>query len=219
MKRAIAELITVCLMFVAVILIVLNSVHDRRNAEKRANAIEAKLDALASRTDADNADITKRLDAMDADIETLDNGSKEREKQINGIIQDMQDKIKKQVDYLDKKIEEVREAKEQKRQEQIKAGLVAPDTTDGEYLGTYELTAYIETGNPCADGVYPTINHTVACNDPNLWHKWIYIEGYGTYYVHDRGGMPTYNIIDVYVGDYGTAVQFGRRTANVYIVG
>ena len=88
----------------------------------------------------------------------------------------------------------------------------------GTYLGCYELTAYMWTGNPCADGVYPECGYTVACNDPSLWHRWIYIEGYGNYYVHDVGGMPSYNIIDVYLGDYDSCVQFGRRSANVYLI-
>lgn len=84
------------------------------------------------------------------------------------------------------------------------------------YIGEYELTAYIATGNPCADGVYPEVGYTVASNDPNLWHKWIEIEGYGTYYVHDTGGMSN-NVIDIFVGSYDEAIQFGRRSANVYI--
>jgi 3D (Asp-Asp-Asp) domain-containing protein len=80
------------------------------------------------------------------------------------------------------------------------------------------LTAYIATGNPCADGVYPQVGYTVASNDPNLWHRWIRIEGYGDYYVHDTGGMAS-NVIDIFVGSYDEAIQFGRRTADVYIIG
>lgn len=85
------------------------------------------------------------------------------------------------------------------------------------YIGEYELTAYVATGNPCADGVYPEIGYTVACNDPALWHKWIYIEGYGNYYVHDTGGMSS-NVIDIFVGSYDEAIQFGRRSADVYMI-
>lgn len=85
------------------------------------------------------------------------------------------------------------------------------------YMGEYELTAYIATGNPCADGVYPQVNYTVASNDPSLWHKWIRIEGYGDYYVHDTGGMAT-NVIDIFMGSYDEAIQFGRRKAEVYII-
>lgn len=85
------------------------------------------------------------------------------------------------------------------------------------YMGNYELTAYIATGNPCADGVYPQAGYTVASNDPNLWHKWIRIEGYGDYYVHDTGGMSS-NVIDIFVSSYDEAIQFGRRSAEVYII-
>ena len=85
------------------------------------------------------------------------------------------------------------------------------------YAGTYELTAYIETGNPCADGVYPTVGYTAASNDPALWHKKIMIKGYGEYYVHDTGGMSI-NVIDLFFGSYDEAIQFGRREAEVYIL-
>lgn len=85
------------------------------------------------------------------------------------------------------------------------------------YLGVYTLTAYCATGNPCADGVFPSENHTIACNDPMLWHRWVMIEGYGSYYCHDVGGMPTNTIIDVFVGSYDEAIQFGVREAKVYL--
>lgn len=86
-----------------------------------------------------------------------------------------------------------------------------------EYVGEYELTAYIATGKPCADGKYPRAGVTVASNDENLWHKCVYIEGYGVFYVHDRGGMSN-NVIDVFVDSYDEAIQFGRRTAEVYVI-
>ena len=85
------------------------------------------------------------------------------------------------------------------------------------FYANMELTAYIETGNCCADGVYPEVGYTAACNDPALWHRWVYIDGVGTRYIHDTGGMG-YGVIDVYVGDYNSAIQFGRQTANVYLM-
>ena len=88
---------------------------------------------------------------------------------------------------------------------------------EGNYVGTFELTAYCATGNPCADGVYPSVGYTVACNDSRLWHHWVNIEGYGMYYVHDTGGMSN-NVIDIFMGSYDECIQFGRRSANVYIV-
>lgn len=105
-------------------------------------------------------------------------------------------------------IERQKEYEKQKEQEEREKQTI--------YMGKYELTAYIATGNPCADGVYPEVGHTVASNDPALWHKWIEIEDYGTYYVHDTGGMAT-NVIDIFVGSYDEAIQFGRRSANVYV--
>ena len=92
------------------------------------------------------------------------------------------------------------------------------EETSMEYAGRYELTAYIETGNPCADGEYPQVGHTAACNDPALWHKWVHIEGYGDYYIHDTGGMAS-NVIDIYMGSYEEAIEFGRREADIYIIG
>lgn len=112
------------------------------------------------------------------------------------------------------KAEEIRIRETAKVQELIDKDAERPKKIS---VGAYELTAYIATGNPCADGVYPEVGHTAACNDPELWHKWIEIEGYGTYYVHDTGGMAS-NVIDIFMGSYDEAIQFGRRTAEVYII-
>lgn len=94
---------------------------------------------------------------------------------------------------------------------------VTEEVISQEYVGDFELTAYTWTGSPCADGEYPRASHTVACNDPALWHEWIYIEGIGTYYVHDTGGMSS-NVIDIYMDDYDSCINFGRQYAKVYIV-
>lgn len=83
-------------------------------------------------------------------------------------------------------------------------------------IGVYELTAYEWTGNPCANGNYPTTCYTVACNSLALGTR-IYIEGYGEYVVEDRGGMAD-NVIDIYYGDVDACYQFGRRSAQVYII-
>lgn len=113
--------------------------------------------------------------------------------------------IKKEADSA-ARVEKIRK-ENKKKKEAAKKTLV----------GEYQLTAYIATGCPCADGSYPQVGHTVACNNPQLWHKWIEIEGYGTYYVHDTGGMSS-NVIDIFCSSYGEAINFGRRSANVYIL-
>ena len=85
------------------------------------------------------------------------------------------------------------------------------------YYSTKELTAYTATGNACADGVYPSAGYSAASNDPNLWHKWVHIEGYGDFYIHDTGGMST-NVIDIYMNTRSECIQFGRKKGvSVYV--
>lgn len=120
---------------------------------------------------------------------------------INEMMEDVQEIM------LEKEVNESDLHKEEQTKEEIK----------GEYVGVYELTAYEETGNNCADGVYPQVGYTAACNDSSLWHKWVYIEGVGERYIHDTGGMAR-NVIDIYMGDYSTCIQFGRRSAKVYLI-
>ena len=85
-----------------------------------------------------------------------------------------------------------------------------------DYLGHYKLTAYEWTGSPCANGNYPTEEYTCACNFLPLGTV-LYIDGYGTYVVEDRGGMGN-SIIDLYLGDPYTCEEFGVQDADIYIV-
>lgn len=84
------------------------------------------------------------------------------------------------------------------------------------YLGDYQLTAYEWTGNPCANGNYPTEGYTIASNTLPIGTR-VYIEGIGERTVEDTGGMSG-NTIDIYMGDPGTCVQFGRQSGAVYII-
>lgn len=93
----------------------------------------------------------------------------------------------------------------------------AENTPEGmTYLGDYQLTAYEWTGNPCANGNYPTEGLTIASNTLPLGTR-VYIEGIGERTVEDTGGMPG-NVIDIYMGDPSTCVQFGRQSGAVYII-
>ena len=93
----------------------------------------------------------------------------------------------------------------------------AENTPEGmTYLGDYQLTAYEWTGNPCANGNYPTEGLTIASNTLPIGTR-VYIEGIGERTVEDTGGMPG-NVIDIYMGDPGTCVQFGRQSGAVYII-
>lgn len=87
-----------------------------------------------------------------------------------------------------------------------------------EYLGTFEMTAYEWTGNPCANGNYPTEGYTVACNSLPLGTR-VYIEGVGYRVVEDRGAeWHSYNWMDLYLGDVASCYEWGIRTVQVYVV-
>lgn len=86
------------------------------------------------------------------------------------------------------------------------------------YLGEYEITAYEWTGNPCANGNYPTEGYTAACNSLPFGTV-LYIEGVGYRTIEDRGAEWHSDFwVDVYMGDEWTCNQFGRQYLNVYIV-
>lgn len=79
-----------------------------------------------------------------------------------------------------------------------------------EYLGNYQLTAYeYGTGQNSYNGKSQTLNHTVA-SDSIPGGTWIYIEGYGEYYVEDSGVGNPYTI-DIFLGDPAACRQFGRK--------
>ena len=84
------------------------------------------------------------------------------------------------------------------------------------YLGNYMCTAYEWTGSPCANGSYPSVGYTVACNSLPFGTQ-IYIDGYGYYTVEDRGGGGD-NWIDIYMGDESSCYDFGVRYLDIYLV-
>lgn len=87
-----------------------------------------------------------------------------------------------------------------------------------EYLGTFEMTAYEWTGNPCANGNYPEVGYTVACNSLPLGTQ-VYIEGVGYRVVEDRGAeWHGSNWMDLYLGDVGSCYEWGVRSVEVCIV-
>ncbi len=89
-----------------------------------------------------------------------------------------------------------------------------PVTSTKKYLGALSSTAYISTGSNMANGELPYAG-AVACNLVPLGTK-IYIEGYGYFVVKDRIGSGSQ--LDIYMDTYDEAIQYGRRTVNVYIV-
>ena len=87
-----------------------------------------------------------------------------------------------------------------------------------EYIGSFDMTAYEWTGYPCANGNYPEVGYTVACNSLPLGTR-VYIEGVGYRVVEDRGAdWHSDNWMDLYLGDVGACYEWGIRSVDVYIV-
>ena len=85
-----------------------------------------------------------------------------------------------------------------------------------------EATAYLPTDGG-GDGITATgirARHGVVAVDPNVipLGTRVYIPGYGEAIAADTGGDIIGNRIDVVLEDYGSAMQFGRRTVDVYIL-
>lgn len=85
-----------------------------------------------------------------------------------------------------------------------------------EDLGVWRLIAYEWTGDPCANGNFPSRDYTVASVDLPLGTR-IYIDGYGEFTVEDTGAFPS-GTIDIYLGDPDECDIFGVQYANVYLV-
>lgn len=89
---------------------------------------------------------------------------------------------------------------------------------DMEYLGEWRVTAYAETGYPCANGNYPIVGYTIACNSLPFGTE-VYIEDVGFRTVEDRG--PAWlgdQWCDLYLGDYDSCVAWGDQTKKVWRV-
>lgn len=105
-------------------------------------------------------------------------------------------------------------------EEVIEPEEIAEDSPEEEleYLGTFEMTAYEWTGSPCANGNYPTVGYTVACNSLPLGTT-VYIEGVGYRVVEDRGAEWHGDWwMDLYLGDVDSCYEWGVRSVDVYIV-
>ena len=98
-----------------------------------------------------------------------------------------------------------------------------PVEVDGMiYLGRYSLTAYCACVNCCgksngitASGTQATAGRTVACNSLPIGTV-ISING-SQYVVEDTGGMGG-NVIDIFFDSHEEALNFGRQSADVYLV-
>ena len=132
--------------------------------------------------------------------------------EINGIVKD------KKTFY---NFEKNTGGKDIAKQEKAKGLEIIANKPKLTLLGKYSLTAYCPCLRCCptdtgvtASGVIAQSNHTVSFNSLPFGTE-VYIQGYGYYVVEDTGGMSGF---DIFFDDHQTALDFGRHSANVYIV-
>ena len=92
---------------------------------------------------------------------------------------------------------------------------VESSSVEGGYLGSFKCTGYVATGNPCANGNYPSEGYTIASNSLPMGTR-VYIEGIGERVVEDTGGMAN-NVIDVFVDSTSEAYAL-TGDYEVYII-
>lgn len=123
-------------------------------------------------------------------------------------------RLRKQKEELEKKLEEGLELRRQRLAE-MQARWSAPSSGWSD-AGGFLLTAYEWTGKTCANGNYPTVGYTCASNYYPLGTR-LWIEGIGERVVEDTGGMGM-NVVDIYMGDEETCIQFGVQEAQITVI-
>ena len=86
------------------------------------------------------------------------------------------------------------------------------------HMGEWRITAYAETGFPCANGNYPEEGYTIACNSLPFGAE-VYISGVGFRVVEDRG--PDWmgdEWLDLYMADEWDCIQWGNQYRDVFVV-
>ncbi|WP_299448971.1 3D domain-containing protein [uncultured Phascolarctobacterium sp.] len=79
-------------------------------------------------------------------------------------------------------------------------------------------TAYVATGNLTSIGLVPY--EGIVAVDPRMipYYTKMYIPGYGIAMAGDTGGDMSGHRIDLFFSDYHRAINWGRRTVDVYIL-
>lgn len=91
-------------------------------------------------------------------------------------------------------------------------------SSKGRYMGNFKLTFYAGDSTT-ASGRSPRVNHTIAADTSLLpMYTQVYIDGWGTYTVEDRGGAIKGKKIDIFVSSNSVARKYGVKYADVYVV-
>ena len=105
-----------------------------------------------------------------------------------------------------------------KKEEEARKKAEEERLANKKFWANSEMTAYEWTGQRCANGNYPVVGRTVACNSlPLGTHVWI--DGIGERIVEDRGASwHSADWMDLYLGDVSACDAFGVQRRAVYIL-
>ena len=236
-NKFISNLGDICLC-IAVIMICIANIMSARNIkqfENRIDELNAQIQEITVVNEETKQEIQKIASDTDAQFiiinESIDKNQKDNEK-LNKEIQDLkkEPEISKEVnEVVEEKVayEEpvqsmsVDEAVAEPEPDPVvestpePAPEVSSDNSGMTYMGCWEISAYEETGNCCANGNYPTPWYTCAFNSAPLGAT-IYVEGLGYFVNEDVCGTP--GRLDIYLGDVGACYEFGIQYHDVYIV-
>lgn len=236
-NKFISNLGDICLC-IAVIMVCIANIMSARNIkllENRIDELNAQIQEITVVNEKTKQEMQKIASDTDAQFtiinESIDKNQKDNEK-LNKEIQDLkkEPEISKEVnEVVEEKVacEEpvqsmlVDEAVAEPEPEPVVESTPEPvpevssDNSGMTYMGCWEISAYEETGNCCANGNYPTPWYTCAFNSAPLGAT-IYVEGLGYFVNEDVCGTP--GRLDIYLGDVGVCEQFGIQYHDVYIV-
>lgn len=236
-NKFISNLGDICLC-IAVIMVCIANIMSARNIkllENRIDELNAQIQEITVVNEETKQEIQKIASDTDAQFtiinESIDKNQKDNEK-LNKEIQDLkkEPEISKEVnEVVEEKVayEEpvqsmsVDEAVAEPEPEPVVESTPEPvpevssDNSGMTYMGCWEISAYEETGNCCANGNYPTPWYTCAFNSAPLGAT-IYVEELGYFVNEDVCGTP--GRLDIYLGDVGACYEFGIQYHDVYII-
>ena len=121
------------------------------------------------------------------------------------------------------KTSDTAKAEDTKAEEKVETVEVESDQASGTYLGEFVATAYCSCAYCCgktdgitASGTYCTAGRTIAADTSIFpFGTELVIDGH-TYVVEDVGGAIGGHRIDIYFDSHQEALNYGRRTVQVY---